>query len=762
MGTLFFLLKQIYDDVLVDAPLAKDSHECAALLDPCVSSHFSGKNKETCLFSPKSGIQNSSPLDIIAFKVDDTSDTSENESHSRYDAGEIMLLQLTLIKMILTKVQSQKLEVGIKQKYLEIVRILLKEAHIDSKLIHCVCSSDKQLSYLASKSLVSLVCFQLREEHFLNSDWLAFSSEALKGFPSSNWITECLWTLMNVIKDILKDEGLCKEGDLKKLLMPLDEILNGFYNSIMFYYSDIMQDTPICAKATNDLSSFLDLLELLIASRIKMPLNLSCQRILFLNASCVLGLTTAPVHDLVKKKSIILLKKCILHKAGEDLIKRETFSSHQDLHINTDTSVFADTFLQFVNSGWLNRLSISEKASHFGGSQVKPEMDICSSADQVTLRALSLVLLKALEIKIQNSAFEAEAKVHLESGMYPLLKFLERYLRPSLCVDLSEHPCMWLSVLFIEQDDDLFEASNALLTIHLKFQRFWCEVGSAMCCLNGGSLDSWTHQNGCNPHCIFLFLLKSIAFDATVLLDFLISSETCFLEYFVRYLKLLVEDWHQFLKMFKLPKPTASRDFGFPLSCQPKGPYHLDSHLQSTSCDPQSCTMTLLTSSQNFSSSCHVDSQSVKPTRTNFLLESDNTSLLGPFQRLVDYESSEDSEVECVEESLTETKQPSLNNQPCTDETNFMEVDDPRGTPKQNVLPLDHKNGTTSSITCYQISPNTPGPAEEVLQKSVKCFQELEELISKLHRRKLFPYNPSALLKLLTQVVTVSKVYRSS
>ncbi|XP_042329505.1 protein Lines homolog 1 [Sceloporus undulatus] len=752
METLYFSLKEMYDNVLVDALLGKDSREYAALLNPYVSLHFSGENKGTCLFSPKSDSPNSPALDFLSFKGDCKSGASENRSHSRYDAGEITLFQLTLVKMILTKARSQELETGTKQKYLEIVRILLKEAHIDSKLIHCVCSPDKQLSYLASKSLVSLVCFQLKEEHLLNSHWLAFSSEVLLGFPSSNWIAECLWILTNVIKEILKDEGLCKEGDLKKLLMPVDETLNGFYNTLMFYYSDITQDIPISAKATNDLSSFLDLLELLVASRIQMPLNLSCQRMLFLNASCVLGLATAPVHDFIKKKSIMLLKKCILHKAGEDLIKRKAPSSHQDLHINTDTSAFADAFLQFVNSGWLNRLTVSGKASHFGGSQVKPEVDICSSADQVTLRALSLVLLKALEIKIQDSAFEAEAKAHLESGMYPLLKFLERYLRPSLCVDLLEHPCIWLSVLFIEQDDDLFEASNALLSIHLKFQRFWSEVGFATCHLNGGPLDTWTHQNGCNPHCIFLFLLKSIAFDASVLLDFLISSETCFLEYFVRYLKLLAEDWHQFLKISILPKPTVSRDFGFPLSCQPKGPY--DSHLQSTSCDPHSCTATLLTSSQNLPSSWHVVSQSVKPTRTNLLLESDNTPLLGPFQRLVDYESSEDSEAECVEECLTETKQPSLNNQTCTGETNFMEVDDRGETSKQNVLPLDHKDRNTTSTTCCQISPNTPEPTEEVLQKSVKCFQELEELISKLHKRNLFPYNPSALLKLLTRVVS--------
>lgn len=63
----------------------------------------------------------------------------------------------------------------------------------------------------------------------------------------------------------------------------------------------------------------------------------------------------------------------------------------------------------------------------------------------------------------------------------------------------------------------------------------------------GAAWDRHSHDSGCNPHCTFLFLLGTLGFDATTLLDFLISSETCFLEYLVRYLKLLREDWSHFI-----------------------------------------------------------------------------------------------------------------------------------------------------------------------------------------------------------------------
>ncbi|KAJ7311348.1 hypothetical protein JRQ81_006964 [Phrynocephalus forsythii] len=636
MGTRLLFLKQVYDDLLMDAPSAKESHECAALLTPHFSSEdLSTKPTELHQIPPKSDAHTSSTLDSAMFCINDEHEACKHESHSEHLAKEIILLQLTLIKMMLLKVKSQELAAGIKQKYLDIMRILLKDISVDAKLIYLLCSSDKLLSHMASKSLVSLIHFQLTEEGSLNSAWLAFSSETLLGFPSSRWLAQCLWALTDLIRETLKDEGLCEKGDLEVVLGPLDKIFEGIYNSAASYYSDLPQDIAISPKVTNDLSSFLDLLEMLVASRIQVPLNCSCQRMVFLNASCVLDLSTAPLHYLIKKKSITLLKTCILQKAGEDVIKKKMpSSSHQDSHFEPDRLALAGAVLQHVNSGWLNKLSVGENVSHFGGSQVKPEVDLCHRSDQVTLRALSLILLKALEIKIQDSSSEVYIQVQLESVMGPLLRFLGKHLRFPLCVHLFEHPCVWVSMLFIEQDDDLLEAAKALLTIHLKLERFRHGVGVVLC--HSDNKDALMHQNGCNPHCIFLFLLKSIAFDATVLLDFLISFETCFLEYFVRYLKLLVEDWHQFVEISKYLEPGSSGN-----DCQ------LDSNAKNILSDPQSSIMWISSSSQKLSSPQNIDHRMIKPNRSNFWPVSDSPSLPGSLQRLVDYESSDDSEPEC-------------------------------------------------------------------------------------------------------------------
>ncbi|XP_044300871.1 protein Lines homolog 1 isoform X3 [Varanus komodoensis] len=710
MESLLLFLQQMYDDMLIDVPLEKDSHSCAALLNlPLLLEYCSAPDNRSCgmcLNSVKFDTQNSSAQDSVVFKMDNEPNICQKLSKSKCHVWEIVLLQLTLIKMMFAKVQSQVARAEIKQKYLEIIQTLLKEENVDSKLICLLHSSDKQLSYMASKTLVSLVHFQLKEESSLNSAWVTFYLKALSGFPSNRWIAECLWTLTYMMREILKDEGLCKGGDLKKFLTPLDSVFESFYTRFMTFYSESPQDSSISEKAINDLSSFLDLLEILVTSRSQAPPNFVCQRM--------------------------------------------------DSHFDKDRSALAGIILQFVNSGWLTRLSVSQTASHFGGSHVKPELVICHSPDQVTLRDVSLLLLKALEIKIQDSVSETEAQAHLESVMGKLLTFLKSSLRwsPSICP--FEHPCMWLSVLFIEQDDDMLDAANSLLTIHLKFERFWREAGSISYCSEEGIRDSVTHQTGCNPHCIFLFLLSSIAFDTTVLLDFLISSETCFLEYFVRYLKLLVEDWQHFVNISKCFKPASSRELSISvekLSSSVKSVSHSDLSFQSTSSVPQTYNVALLTPSLNISSPLHVDNQSVKPSKSNCSQESDNTGSLGTLQKLVDYESS-DSDVEGIgEECFGDMKQTSLHNKICTGETVRMDPVYLTENSKQNTLPLDLN---ASPFHC-KISPNNAELVEGVFQRSLKCFQQLQKSISRLHERNLFPYNPGPLLKLLTRINTISK-----
>ncbi|NXQ86422.1 LINES protein, partial [Nyctibius grandis] len=757
------LLQQMYKDVLVGIPLAKESHHYTSLLNLVVEQ--SPERDESCnrthLPSTNGGIRSHQDTDMPDAVVPTTDDISNSFANmtSSFCPREVMLLQLTLIKMMVAKAESQEIEFNMRQKYREIFVLLLREAKIDSKLICLLGSYDQLLSHMASKSLASLVYFQLKEEDTLNVTWLTFSLKMLSGFPVTTQVAECLWTLTAIIKDILKDEVLPKAGILKKLLAPLDAVLEGFYNSILFHHFDSHHYTSPYSEAANNLISFIDLLEALLASRIELELPLRCQRVLFLKVSYVLNLITSSIHYLIKKKLIMLLKKCVLYKSREDAKSGSLFlqNSYEDMH------ALSAAVLQVVNLTWLNQIPLSEKASCFGGSETSPGADTQGGSDQTVLRALSLVVLKALEFKFQNSATEAEIKGDFQSSMSQLLIFWRSHVKSSPQSHPVVHHCEWLSLIFIEQDDDMWEAAKALLLIYLKLDRLRHDAADN---LNQKEEETWnflTHASGYNPHCIFLFFLEKIAFDSTVLLDFLISSETCFLEYLVRYLKLLREDWHQFVDVcnhFDTKHGTFQSIPSVKPPHQENQSCVTDESLQNA-CEQEPQTLISLTSSQNYLvfTAEQGDNEVAESNQSNSLVCTDSTSLLGSLQSLVNYDSSEDSELESDgKECLVSTTQVPLNNEDemRIKETSCSYTGDKRNTLKSEVLPLKQKGSDTSScLTCMASSDNTI-TLRIMLYRSTKCLEELQKAISRLQRRNLFPYNPSALLKLLSHVEKTS------
>lgn len=133
------LLQQMYKDILVGIPLAKESHHYTSLLNLCVEQ--SAERDESCnqmhLPSTNGGIrshQDTDMSDVVVPTTDNTSNSFAN-MNSSFSPREVMLLQLTLIKMMAAKAESQEIEFSMKQKYCEIFVLLLKEAKIDSKLV---------------------------------------------------------------------------------------------------------------------------------------------------------------------------------------------------------------------------------------------------------------------------------------------------------------------------------------------------------------------------------------------------------------------------------------------------------------------------------------------------------------------------------------------------------------------------------------------------------------------------------------------------
>lgn len=131
------LLQQMYKDVLAGIPLARESHHYSSLINLCVEQPPEGD--ESChqkhLPSTAGGVRSHQDTDMSDVPATDDLSNSFANMSSSFCPREVMLLQLTLVKMMVAKAGSQEIELHTRQKYCEIFVLLLKEAKIDTKLV---------------------------------------------------------------------------------------------------------------------------------------------------------------------------------------------------------------------------------------------------------------------------------------------------------------------------------------------------------------------------------------------------------------------------------------------------------------------------------------------------------------------------------------------------------------------------------------------------------------------------------------------------
>ncbi|XP_075063771.1 protein Lines homolog 1 [Mixophyes fleayi] len=698
-------LRELHEKLLQAAPLHEDLQSSASLLMPCVPSDPSNN--------------------LVSEVIEPTPSLCTGNVSITWGPRDVTLLQLSLIQILIIKAENLCTEPQVRCQYSRVVDLLLQTG-LDSTIIGLFNTSDKVLSHISSKCLSYLVLFQLKFQNEVNDQWLQFCQKSLCQDPGSHTLIPCLMSLISVCKGILADKRIQKADFLLGILVPLESVLQRFCSTYITCLSTTpCQPLALGAECSSQLSCLLDLFEILVALRIELKLNVSlCKHVLSVILPQALNLISSPVLYYVKKQVILVLKRCLLYKAGEDFLPPSNAVSHQqDAMLEQDMALLAGTLLGAVQQGWLLQVPVSDKLSSFGG--VSEVTD--SGPDLGILGAVSLSVVKALEIWFRDEALSSRVTGHadvamdMHTFMVHLLEFLKYHLRWKETV----HPCEWVSLTFIEQDDDMLEVAKCLLQMYLHNPSFRPSAA------NGDDKGIWnlpSHQCGINPHCIFLFLLNNVLFDASVLLDFLISSETCFLEYFVRYLKLLKEDWPEFCltctffdESMSLQSPTLAS-----VSVCPR-------QVQTASQLQEECTnLPNLQTSTSFNPSIPGSGP-----RHSTLPGDESSCSLSALQRLVAYDSSEDSETEIAEGNC-----PIISHSAGADGTDIdkhMERLGLRG--RHAVFHSTPANAQAGGNTC----PTTQ-------QKSVQCLEDLQEAICRLHKKKLFPYNPSALLRLLTHV----------
>lgn len=169
-----------------------------------------------------------------------------------------------------------------------------------------------------------------------------------------------------------------------------------------------------------------------------------------------------------------------------------------------------------------------------------------SEVDKTMLQRMSLLVLKSIAVtvkemrcdssdsSIDSSDYNAIQDMQIvERSIRDVLKKLDVFIRNNLEFHPETPFTKMLIHLFSEQDDYLIESMVCTLdiTVGIVYRNSMYPDLIPML----------------NPIASFIEFLKVVSYDSGVLLDYLVSNETCFLLYLLRFLKYVRRNWSKFL-----------------------------------------------------------------------------------------------------------------------------------------------------------------------------------------------------------------------
>ncbi|XP_035017638.1 protein Lines homolog 1 isoform X2 [Hippoglossus stenolepis] len=653
------------------------------------------------------------------------------EERGHDNSVDVTCISVSLVEMMTCLVSQRQPEPAaeLTQYCVDTLTLLLQDMDLMTQLVHHFQSEDQIVSHLAAKCASTCVVYQLLKSGTVSPVWQQKCVQAFLSSPPAAELDACLWSLTDVLKRLLK---AAHQEILWKLVALFDSSLSALCSKFLHEDQQPLMHSTSSRHWGTTFCLLLDLLEALTASSFISGAEggLENQRLAYIHSSALLTAISCSSEYFVKKRALLLLKRLILQKAGEDWASEDVlFAGQRHDHFRSDMNMLAQTVLTAVTADWLQSVQVGS-VSFFGGTRHN-RGDDGQKPDCVMLRGVSLLLLKSMELQTKTAGrTEQDSSTEVYGYLQSLWGFLRR-----CSVQLTEvsHLCCWVSLLFGEQDDDMMEAAKALLSIFLHHRL--CSGLEDLAELEAAC------SSGCNPHCHFLLLLRSVSFDHSTLLDFLISSETCFLEYFVRYLKYLKADWQ-----------------GFTAACERDTESHCHVSLQESLtrlCGGDKPALTFKLEPEHVESSAFVQPTCVIPPVEGVSL--------GSGLRLVEYDSSDESDPEsmeiCEDEPGASVKQerggPPLSTRQkqyeSCDSTGYLS--EPKSTKERRPEGLSPPSLPSRLRSCTLSGQGTC----ETLARVVACLSELREVVTRLQTKKLFPYNPSSLLKILAGVEICSQ-----
>lgn len=417
--------------------------------------------------------------------------------------------------------------------------------HIIDQIIDLSCTRNKYISFSASRALASF--FILTKEH-VKLSWL---ERLAKSLVNTNSPTQMLFTL-EIVKRVVEHRD-CS-------IHPLEDSETSNpppgCNTIVISDSESLDSTPVknmCVKALEPewlnivkkieeiltsytpihectLITFLNLWETIIS--VKANLSVIDTKLFYTKLDdLVTFLTNSNVPGVIWRHLLSLFNEVLCYGstlALQDVLPDEPCSLAQKIVREVRESRLLDN-LPYRHHG----------SGSFGGGP--------SSGDKPLLQKVVLIVLKSVAVCVKETRSDSSDS-SLASDAEDLdadMAVIERSMREVLiqldqCVkSLTDfHPEMplsqWIVQLLHDQDDYLVE--------------------SMVCCLdvaNGlfyrGAPQNEILRNMLSPTLTFMQFISAVSHDYDILLDFLVSNETCFLLYLYRFLKYIRRCWSEFV-----------------------------------------------------------------------------------------------------------------------------------------------------------------------------------------------------------------------
>ena len=344
------------------------------------------------------------------------------------------------------------------------------------------------------------------------------------------------------------------------LLKNMSQLISG-YNEMKYSENTILTfltlwENIISVQAnlsvvdTHPFHAQLDAFEMLLKS--DLPTTIYKQMLTLFNEALCYGSTLA-LQDIIPDETCSLAHRIINHVKDGSRLLYTLPRKHPENPISFigyvgENITYSSDLLQYESNENLHHEDESNR-HHLGGYSSAPQHVVdtmCSrQMDKILLQKIVLLVLKSVAVSVREMRSDSSDSsidstdyqafsdmILIEQNMREVLKKLDMFIKQKMEFHPESHFSRMLIVLFDEQDDYLIEAMVCTLDVTAGFSfknNAFPELISLL-----------------NPVFTFLEFLKMISNSSNLLLDLLVSNETCFLLYLLRFLKYIRINWSMF------------------------------------------------------------------------------------------------------------------------------------------------------------------------------------------------------------------------